>query len=153
MPVFLHMVLVLPAPSIYMLRAYQSPYSADDCGPQCAHSPSFASRNHSGIRYACRDSGAAVNGPAAISGFRSGAWICARVVIADPSSAIADRLVIIRYPLSIFRRPLFRFEFVKSVLVVASSGSSARLCFVDEGLDGIAVRGGIGKLFGCPKAP
>src|ERR1035438_7488627 len=90
-PYFCTWYLYCRLPSMYMLRAYQSPYSADDCGPQCAHSPNFASRNHSGIRYACRDSGGALNGPAAISGFRS----CAPAVTADPSNAIADRLVII----------------------------------------------------------
>ena len=32
------------------LRAYQSPSSIADCGPQCDQMPNFASRNHSGIR-------------------------------------------------------------------------------------------------------
>ena len=31
-----------------MLRAYQSPSSAADCGPQCAQMPNLASRNHCG---------------------------------------------------------------------------------------------------------
>src|SRR5580698_2702975 len=41
---------------MYMLRAYQSPASAADCGPQCAQMPNLASRNHSGTWYARNDS-------------------------------------------------------------------------------------------------
>jgi hypothetical protein len=42
-------------PCMYMLRAYQSPNSMADCGPQCAQMPNLASRYHSGIRYASSD--------------------------------------------------------------------------------------------------
>src|SRR6202140_2733221 len=51
---------------MYMLRAYQSPASTDDCGPQCAQMPNFASRNHSGTWYLESDWAFGWNGPAAI---------------------------------------------------------------------------------------
>ena len=35
---------------MYMLRAYQSPYSTLDCGPQWAQMPNLASRNQAGKR-------------------------------------------------------------------------------------------------------
>src|SRR5579872_731208 len=56
-----------------MFRAYQSPASTADCGPQCAQIPNFASRNQSGILYARRDALEASNGPLAIEG-RMPAW-------------------------------------------------------------------------------
>ncbi len=40
---------LMPSPWMYMLRAYQSPSSMADCGPQCDQMPNFASRNQSGI--------------------------------------------------------------------------------------------------------
>src|SRR5580700_4803789 len=51
---------------MYMLRAYQSPASGADCGPQCAHMPNFASRNHSGTWYCFSDSRVASKGVAAL---------------------------------------------------------------------------------------
>jgi hypothetical protein len=42
-------VQVLRLALMYMLRAYQSPSSIADCGPQCAQMPNLASRNQSGI--------------------------------------------------------------------------------------------------------
>src|SRR6476620_7468620 len=46
-----------------MLRAYQSPASTADCGPQCAQIPNFASRNHSGIWYVRSDARVPSKGP------------------------------------------------------------------------------------------
>src|SRR5579863_2174740 len=48
-----------------MLRAYQSPASTADCGPQCAQIPNFASLNHSGISYARSDARVPSKGPSA----------------------------------------------------------------------------------------
>jgi hypothetical protein len=53
---------------MYILRAYQSPSSAADCGPQCAQMPNLASLNHSAIRYAFSPSTDPSKGPLAISG-------------------------------------------------------------------------------------
>src|SRR5215469_18186868 len=53
---------------MYMLRAYQSPASAADCGPQWAQMPNLASRNQSGARYASSDCRVPLNGPSAIGG-------------------------------------------------------------------------------------
>src|ERR1035438_5392860 len=50
-----------------MLRAYQSPSIATDCGPQCAQMPNLASRNHSGHSYCLSDCMVGSNGPGAIS--------------------------------------------------------------------------------------
>lgn len=52
-----------------MLRAYQSPYSAADCGPQCAQIPNLASRYQSGICHCRSDSRVPLNGPETISRF------------------------------------------------------------------------------------
>ena len=49
MAVSFAVVEVLGRPCMYMLRAYQSPSSIADCGPQCAQMPNLASRNQSGI--------------------------------------------------------------------------------------------------------
>ena len=43
-------------PSMYMLRAYQSPASGTHCGLQCAQMPNLASRYHSGASYCSRES-------------------------------------------------------------------------------------------------
>src|SRR5512133_3199610 len=61
---------------MYMLRAYQSPYSIADCGPQCAQMPNLASRYHSGTSHWRRDSRVPLNGPGAIG--RSGVTISSR---------------------------------------------------------------------------
>ena len=50
-----------------MWRAYQSPYSTADCGPQWAQMPNLASRYHSGICHSRSDERVALNGPGAIS--------------------------------------------------------------------------------------
>ena len=50
------------SPCMYMLRAYQSPSSMADCGPQCDQMPNFASRNQLGTWYACSDSRVGANG-------------------------------------------------------------------------------------------
>src|SRR5579872_2417930 len=68
---------------MYMLRAYQSPYSGADCGPQCAQMPNFASRNHSGTRYDFSESRVASNGPEAIEGD----WAFARRAPGTPAAA------------------------------------------------------------------
>src|SRR5664279_2923947 len=52
---------------MYMLRAYQSPYSIADCGPQCAQMPNLASRYQSGACHPRRDSRVPLNGPGAMS--------------------------------------------------------------------------------------
>src|SRR5271165_3830040 len=49
-----------------MLRAYQSPSSGTDCGPQCAQMPNLASRNQSGHLYCLSDSQVGLNGPSAM---------------------------------------------------------------------------------------
>src|SRR5208337_2443318 len=54
-------------PSMYIFRAYQSPYSMADCGPQCAQMPNLASRNHSGISYLLKDARVPSKGPSSIS--------------------------------------------------------------------------------------
>src|ERR1039457_4170825 len=56
----------LPLASIYMLRAYQSPYSGWHCGPQCAEMPNLASRYHSGVWYCWSDSHVGPNLPLAM---------------------------------------------------------------------------------------
>src|ERR1035438_872045 len=52
---------------MYMLRAYQSPYSMADCGPQWAQIPNLASRYHSGTCHCLSDSRVPLKGPGAIS--------------------------------------------------------------------------------------
>src|ERR1700693_4637707 len=52
---------------MYMLRAYQSPYSTADCGPQCAQIPNLASRYQSGTCQLRSDSRVPLNGPETIS--------------------------------------------------------------------------------------
>jgi len=54
-----------------MLRAYQSPCSTPDCGPQCDQMPNFASPYHAGISYFVSESTLPVNGPA-VSGSETG---------------------------------------------------------------------------------
>src|SRR5271157_658720 len=54
-------------PCMYIFRAYQSPASMADCGPQCAHMPNLASRNHSGISYLLKDARVPSKGPRSIS--------------------------------------------------------------------------------------
>src|SRR5215210_2224279 len=56
---------------MYIWRAYQSPYSVADCGPQCAQMPNLASRNQEGTRYALSDSRVPLNGPDCIGGTAS----------------------------------------------------------------------------------
>src|SRR5438874_392272 len=51
---------------MYIWRAYQSPASTADCGPQCAQMPNLASRNHSGIWYLRSDARVPSNGPLSI---------------------------------------------------------------------------------------
>src|SRR5665213_373467 len=65
---------------MYMLRAYQSPYSTADCGPQCAQIPNFASRYQSGICHSRSDSRVPLKGPGAMarSGLAETSWIAAR---------------------------------------------------------------------------
>src|ERR1700687_4102870 len=70
---------------MYMLRAYQSPASTDDCGPQCAQMPNLASRNHSGTLYLTRDSRVPWNGPCAIAG----AEVCSAAALIAPNAGIA----------------------------------------------------------------
>src|ERR1035441_8984843 len=63
-----------------MRRAYQSPYSAADCGPQWFHMPSLASANQSGMWYAASDSRVPLNGPGAMEGrgaVKAGVEACA----------------------------------------------------------------------------
>src|SRR5580765_4962912 len=48
---------------MYMFRAYQSPASTEDCGPQCAQMPNFALRNQSGTCQAASDSRLGLKGP------------------------------------------------------------------------------------------
>src|ERR1035441_8287062 len=80
-----------------MLRAYQSPSSAADCGPQWAQIPNLASRNHSGTWYACSASRVPLKGPFSISGVLS----CAddlrrrRRAGAPARTAITFRLLIV----------------------------------------------------------
>src|SRR5450631_534733 len=50
-----------------MLRAYQSPYSIADWGPQCAQMPNLASRYQSGACHSRSDSRVPLNGPGATS--------------------------------------------------------------------------------------
>src|SRR5208282_4522533 len=52
---------------MYILRAYQSPASMADCGPQCAQMPNLASRNHAGISYLLKDARVPSKGPRSIS--------------------------------------------------------------------------------------
>src|SRR5664279_3325424 len=52
---------------MYMLRAYQSPYSIADWGPQCAQMPNLASRYQSGTCHSRSDSRVPLNGPGAMS--------------------------------------------------------------------------------------
>src|ERR1035438_9693678 len=52
---------------MYMLRAYQSPYSGADCGPQCAQIPNLASRYQAGTCHVLSDSRVPLKGPGAIS--------------------------------------------------------------------------------------
>src|SRR4051812_37837511 len=51
---------------MYIWRAYQSPASTADCGPQCAQIPNFASRNQSGIWYFRSDTRVLSKGPLSI---------------------------------------------------------------------------------------
>src|ERR1700722_67845 len=79
---------------MYMLRAYQSPASTLDCGPQCAQMPNLASLNQAGKREAWSEVGAAVKGPAVM-----GSWFCweyadLKAGAAEARSAIALRRVI-----------------------------------------------------------
>src|SRR5438046_10611141 len=62
---------------MYMLRAYQSPASGADCGPQCAQMPNLASRNHSGTWYFSSEPRVPSKGP---------------LVISTPAGAAAARL-------------------------------------------------------------
>src|SRR5215469_10242044 len=48
---------------MYMLRPYQSPFSATHCGLQCAQMPNLASWYHSGASYCCSDSHVGAYGP------------------------------------------------------------------------------------------
>src|ERR1035441_7573578 len=68
---------------MYMLRAYQSPASAADCGPQWAQMPNLASRNHSGTWYCRSDSRVASKGVAAL--VRTGA---ARLPASKPRASL-----------------------------------------------------------------
>src|SRR5579862_5911799 len=52
---------------MYILRAYQSPSSMADWGPQCAQIPNLASRNQSGISYLLSDARVPSKGPCSIS--------------------------------------------------------------------------------------
>src|SRR5437764_11327300 len=81
---------------MYMLRAYQSPSSAADCGPQCAQMPNFASRNHSGTLYELSDSRVPVNGPLSIfnpAGGSANTFVRAAAGNAAPARVIALRRV------------------------------------------------------------
>src|SRR4029079_7807207 len=53
---------------MYMFRAYQSPASTEDCGPQCAQMPNFALRNQSGTCQPASDSRLGLKGPGAMPG-------------------------------------------------------------------------------------
>src|SRR5579872_5769711 len=68
-----------------MLRAYQSPYSGADCGPQCAQMPNLASRYHAGTCQSFSDSRVPWNGPGVISSDSPAARASFRAG-ADPAS-------------------------------------------------------------------
>src|ERR1039458_4673170 len=84
---------------MYILRAYQSPASAADWGPQWAQMPNLASRNQLGVWYSLSDSRVAWKGPAAIWGNSSAARASLHAGTPPASIAKADRLVIISLPL------------------------------------------------------
>src|ERR1035441_744885 len=86
---------------MYILRAYQSPASAADWGPQWAQMPNLASRNQLGMWYSLSDSRVAWKGPAAIWGSSSAARASFNAGTPPASIAKADRLVIISFPLDI----------------------------------------------------
>src|ERR1700682_2581875 len=61
---------------MYMLRAYQSPYSMEDWGPQWDQMPNLASVNQAGKREAWRDTRVPLKGPGVTSGLTSEAvWL------------------------------------------------------------------------------
>src|ERR1700722_19479019 len=97
---------------MYMLRAYQSPCSTPDCGPQCDQIPHFASPYQAGISYFWSDSWVPANGPS-VSGSETGAGDAPdcpsrpegfKVVAAK--RAIARRLLRITFAISIFIGPI-----------------------------------------------
>src|ERR1019366_4987583 len=90
---------------MYMFRAYQSPYSGADCGPQCAQIPNLASRNHSGTRYVWSDSRVAWNGPGAMLG-ALWAWTKLRAAAAPAVIRKASRLVIFIWVAILYRKSL-----------------------------------------------
>src|ERR1019366_149686 len=106
---------------MYMLRAYQSPASAADCGPQCAQMPNFASRNHSGIWYCFSDSRVASNGVAAL--VRAGA---ARLPASKPRASLRvsvmcrAKLVFVRRR-GIVRRGIVRIPALQRIVKAASA--------------------------------
>src|ERR1017187_4596713 len=92
---------------MYMLRAYQSPYSAADWGPQWAQMPNLASRYQLGTRYSLSDSRVLLKGPAAIWGSSSAARASSYAGTAPASNVKASRLVIMSLlPVSVFLVPV-----------------------------------------------
>src|ERR1035438_8794811 len=106
---------------MYMLRAYQSPSSAADCGPQCAQMPNLASRNHSGTWYCRSDSRVASKGVAAL--VRTGA---ARLPASKPRASLRvsvmcrAKLVFMRRR-GIVRRGIVRIHALQRVLKAANA--------------------------------
>src|ERR1017187_8954558 len=106
---------------MYMLRAYQSPSSAADCGPQCAQMPNLASRNHSGTWYCRSDSRVASKGVAAL--VRTGA---ARLPASKPRASLRvsvmcrTKLVFMRRR-GIVRRGIVRIHALQRVLKAANA--------------------------------
>src|SRR5579872_2440006 len=64
-------------PWMYILRAYQSPYSIADWGPQCAQMPNLASLYQSGTCHSRSDSRVPLKGPDVTSSTDSEDWASA----------------------------------------------------------------------------
>ena len=105
MSVMLQVPLEAAPPSSYMPRPYQSPASGWHCGPQCAHMPNLALRNHSGTSYWDNDSQVGENLPG------SAFSCCANAL--PPCRMQADRRIVLKMflfiPLLLFTKCLFPF--------------------------------------------
>src|ERR1017187_3583952 len=98
-----------------MLRAYQSPYSAADCGPQCAHMPNLASRYHAGTCHSLSDSRVPLKGPGVIAGKSAAARASLRAGGTPASKPIACLLLSI----------IIHLDFQSSSALLSHSGAKS----------------------------
>src|ERR1044071_4322707 len=113
-----------------MFLAYQSPASGWHCGPQCAHMPNLASRNHSGVLKSCNDSQVGLNGPFAMDSFKN--WSSKKLPARERDNHREGKVAAI--PLMSVLRFIFRSgEFYKSFFAVSASPAMEAAGFLESG--------------------